>query len=332
MAIVTAIGATSWGTTLGIILARQGHDVRLLARTDDEATRLQSHRENARFVPGFAFPGSMHATADRSAAFDSANLTIFAVPSQTVRANARMVADFVPADAIVVSAVKGLELTSARRMSEVLAAEMPDVSEDSICVLSGPNLASEVVRGLLASTVIASRNINAALEAQTIVNSSVFRVYTNQDVVGVELSGALKNVVALGAGICDGLQLGDNAKSGFITRGLAEITRLGVAAGANPSTFAGLAGIGDLIATCSSALSRNHHVGAELATGKTLEDIRGGMENVAEGVDTTRAALELARQLRVEMPIAQATYNIMFEGISASQAVQDLMGRDPRSE
>ena len=164
------------------------------------------------------------------------------------------------------------------------------------------------------------------------MNSSVFRAYTNDDVVGVELCGALKNIIALGAGICDGMKLGDNAKSGFMTRGLAEVARLGVAAGANPTTFSGLAGMGDLIATCSSALSRNHHVGERLAEGESLDDIRRGMQNVAEGVDTTRAALDLARQLDVEMPIAQAIHDILFGGMSVSQAVRDLMGRDPRPE
>ena len=332
MANVTVVGATSWGTTLGIITAREGHDVRLLARTDGEAGRLESDRENVRFVPGFAFPDSLNPVADLYAAFDSTDLVILAVPSQTLRANVRRVARVVSRDAIVVSAAKGLELSTGQRMSQIVEDELASSSSDRICVLSGPNLASEVVRGLPASTVIASTNSAAAVEAQRIVNSSVFRVYTNEDVVGVELSGALKNVIALGAGICDGLRLGDNAKSGFITRGLAEITRLGVAAGAVPSTFAGLAGMGDLIATCSSTLSRNHYVGAELAAGRSLGDIRQEMENVAEGVDTTRAALDLARRLNVEMPIAQELYHILFGSVSVSQAVQDLMGRAPRHE
>ena len=331
MAIVTTVGATSWGTTLGIILAREGHDVRLLARTDAEADRLEFARENARFVPGVTFPESMHALADPAEACDSTDLTIFAVPSQTLRANVRRIASEVPAGTIVVSAVKGLELTSGKRMSQVLEEEIPNVRH-GICVLSGPNLAREVVSAMPASTVVASSDAHAASEAQRIINSSVFRVYTNDDVVGVELCGALKNVVALGAGISDGMGFGDNTKATMITRGLAEITRLGVAAGANPTTFSGLAGMGDLVATCTSTLSRNHFVGAEIAAGKSLETIRGEMENVAEGVDTTRAALDLAASLGVEMPIAQATYNIVFGGVSVSQAIQDLMGRQPRSE
>ena len=333
MATVTVVGTTSWGTTLGIILAREGHAVRLMARTDDEARLLNSERENSRFVPGFPFPDSVRSTADPDDAFSSTDLTILAVPSQTMRANVRRLAERIPPDSILVSAAKGLELGTVRRMSQVIEEELaPGWVEGVFVPCQAPTLASEVVRGLPTPSVIASRNPVAAIAAQHIMNSSVFRAYTNDDVVGVELGGALKNIIALGAGMCDGMRLGDNAKSGFITRGLAEVTRLGVAAGANPSTFAGLAGIGDLIATCSSSLSRNHQVGDRLAAGESLDDIRRGMQNVAEGVDTTRAALDLARQLDVEMPIAQAIHAILFEGMSVSQAVQELMGRDPRPE
>ena len=331
MSIVTIVGATSWGTTLGIILARQGHDVRLLARTEQEARALESRRENTRFVPGFPFPDSMRARAD-ARAFHSADIVIFAVPSHTLRDNIRKVESHVPRDCIVVSAVKGLELNTGKRMSLVLEDELPPGAARRVCALSGPNLASEIARGRPAPTVVASLNPDAALEAQAIINSSVFRVYTNTDIVGVEFCGALKNIIALGAGVCDGLQLGDNAKSGFMTRGLAEIARLGVAAGANPATFAGLAGMGDLVATCSSALSRNHYVGERLAAGESLEQIRAGMQNVAEGVYTTPAALQLARLLDVEMPIAQITQRILSGQISAPAAVQTLMDRDPTSE
>ncbi len=331
MSVVTVVGATSWGTTLGIILARQGHDARLLARTEAEAFALESRRENARFVPGFAFPDSMHARADADA-FSAADVVILAVPSHTLRDNVRKVAAHIPPDCIVVSAVKGLELNTGRRMSQILEEELPRGAERGICAMSGPNLASEIARGMPAPTVIASASHEAALETQAIMNSSVFRVYTNEDIIGVEFCGALKNIIALGAGICDGLELGDNAKSGFMTRGLAEIARLGIAAGASPATFAGLAGMGDLVATCSSTLSRNHYVGEQLAVGKPLAEIRASMQNVAEGVYTTSAALGLARRLGVEMPIAQVTHDILSGRISASDAVQHLMGRDPTSE
>ena len=331
MSVVVVVGATSWGTTLGIILARQGHDVRLLARTEDEALALETRRENARFVPGFPFPDSMRARADAEA-FSRADLVIFAVPSHTFRDNIRKVASDIPPGCIVVSAVKGLELNTGRRMSQILEEELLAGADRDVCALSGPNLASEIVRGMPAPTVIASPNQDAALRAQAIINSSVFRVYTNADIVGVEFCGALKNIIALGAGICDGLELGDNAKSGFMTRGLAEIARLGIAAGANPATFAGLAGMGDLVATCSSVLSRNHYVGEQLAAGRSLADIRSGMQNVAEGVYTTSAALKLAHRLDVEMPITQVTQDVLSGAISAGEAVHHLMGRDPTSE
>ena len=331
MSVVTVVGATSWGTTLGIILARQGHDVRLLARTEDEALTLESRRENSRFVPGFLFPDSMRVRADADS-FSDAEVAILAVPSHTLRDNIGEVAAHIPPECIVVSAVKGLELNTGKRMSEILSEEISHGSGRGVCALSGPNLASEIVRGMPAPTVIASQDPGAALKAQAIINSSVFRVYTNNDIIGVEFCGALKNIIALGAGICDGLELGDNAKSGFMTRGLAEIARLGVAAGASPATFAGLAGMGDLVATCSSTLSRNHYVGEQLATGKPLEEIRRSMQNVAEGVNTTTAALGLARRLGVEMPISQITHDILSGSISAPDAVAHLMGRDPTSE
>ena len=223
-------------------------------------------------------------------------------------------------------------MSTGKRMSEILREEFPPSLHRGICALSGPNLAREIIRDKPSSTVVASSDPDAARRVQALFNSPLFRVYTNDDVTGVEYGGALKNIIALGAGICDGLQYGDNAKASFMTRGLAEITRLGVAAGANPMTFAGLAGMGDLIATCSSTLSRNHYVGEQLARGKTLQDVRRTMTNVAEGIDTTAAAVALAARLGVEMPIAEATYNILFGGMALDQAIAELMGRAPSSE
>ena len=217
-------------------------------------------------------------------------------------------------------------------MSQVLEEELGESLRHGVCALSGPNLAREIVAEMPSSTVIASSDTEAATKAQAIINSAVFRVYTNEDIVGVGFCGALKNIIALGAGIVDGLGLGDNSKAAFMTRGLAEITRLGVAAGASPTTFAGLAGMGDLIATCSSALSRNHFVGEQLAKGRNLTEIRAAMQNVAEGVDTTPAAVELADRLGVEMPIARMTRKILFDGLSVRDAIAELMGRDPTSE
>ena len=332
MAEVGVVGTTSWGTTLAIILARRGLEVRLWARTGDEAALLKSQNENSRFVPGSEFPPTLQITASTDEALHEAKIVIVAVPSRTLRENMRAIGNFLDGDTVVVSAVKGLELGTGKRMSQVIEEELPPSLHVGICALSGPNLAAEIVNGRPSSTVVASGNAAAANRAQAVMNSSVFRVYTNDDIVGVEYAGALKNIIALGAGICDGLRYGDNAKAAFITRGLAEITRLGVAMGASPLTFAGLAGIGDLIATCSSTLSRNHHVGEQLAKGKSLREIGKNMKNVAEGIDTTAAAVTLAEELGVEMPIARATYDVLFNDVALHQAISNLMGRAPRPE
>jgi glycerol-3-phosphate dehydrogenase (NAD(P)+) len=271
-------------------------------------------------------------TASPGEAFGDADVAIVAVPSRSIRDNVRAVRDDLNESAVVVSATKGLELESGKRMSQVLSEELPPSLRPGVCALSGPNLANEIARQKPSSTVVASPNLDAARTAQSHINTPLFRVYTNDDIVGVEFGGALKNIIALGAGICDGLGYGDNAKAAFMTRGLAEISRLGVAAGANPLTFAGLAGIGDLVATCSSGLSRNHTVGEQLAGGRSLEEVRASMDNVAEGVDTTAAAVSLAESLEVEMPIAQATYDVLFNGVPLDQAISELLGRAPRSE
>ncbi len=331
MAQVGVVGTTTWGTTLAIIAARAGVGVALWARTETEAQTIRRDGENRRLLPGVELPPGVAVTASPAEALSEAELVIFAVPSRTMRVNARAVKSAISASTVVVSAAKGLEIDSGKRMSEVLAEELPHAREN-LCALSGPNLAAEIVAGKLSSTVVASASQEAADRVQALLTSPRFRVYTNSDIVGVELGGALKNIVALGAGVCDGIDIGDNAKATFITRGIAEIARLGVAAGADLMTFAGLAGIGDLIATCSSALSRNHHVGEELARGKSLEEIMSSMTQVAEGVDTTRAALRLAASLGVEMPITQVTHDVLFEGLEIRQAIADLMGREPVPE
>ena len=332
MATVGIVGTTSWGTTLGIILARKGIDVALWARTEAEASRIRQDGQNVRFVPGIDFPPSLSVTASVNEALGGAELVIIAVPSSTIRDNVVKVRNSLPASAVIVSATKGLEVGTGKRVSQVLAEELPASNGRGVCALSGPNLAKEIVQGKPSSTVVASSDAAAAQKAQDIINSPRFRVYTNDDIVGVELGGALKNIIALGAGICDGLCYGDNAKAAFMTRGLAEIARLGVAAGANPMTLAGLAGMGDLIATCSSSLSRNHYVGAQLAAGKQLAEIRESMVNVAEGVDTTAAAITLADQLGVEMPITRATYDVLYEDVPLDEAIANLLGRAPRPE
>ena len=326
------IGTTSWGTTLGIALCRKGIDTMLWARTEGEAERLNREGENAVHLPGFRFPPGLRATASLDDALLKANLVILAVPSQTMRHNVRLIRDHLNGSMLIMSVAKGLEIDSAKRMSQVISEELDPSFHPNICVLSGPNLAREIASGLPATAVVAAHDASVAAKAQEMMASPLFRVYVNNDVVGVELGGVLKNIIALAAGMVDGLGLGDNTKAGLITRGLAEITRLGVAAGANPLTFAGLAGLGDLVATCSSPLSRNRYVGQELARGRPLEEITDSMTGIAEGVTTTVAALKLARELKVEMPIAEEAYRVLYEGLDVRQAVTELMERKLKHE
>ena len=329
---VAVIGATTWGTALGIILARNDIPVDLVVRNEQESDLLGSQRENARFLPGVAFPDAMSVTASISDSVPPAQMLVLAVPSPTLRQNLEAVRDSITPGAVLLNAAKGLEWPDGKRMSRVMEESLPPNLHNGICTLSGPNFAREIVDGKIASTVVAGRDAAMTEHAQAVLMSPSFRVYTSDDVTGVELGGALKNIIALGAGIADGLNIGDNGKAAFITRGLAEITRLGIAAGAHPLTFAGLAGLGDLIATCASRLSRNRYVGEQLAQGRSWPEIRDSMNNVAEGVNTTRSALAMAAELNVELPITQATHRVLFEGLSPRDAIVELMERPPRSE
>lgn len=329
---VTVIGTTSWGTTLAMLMARRSLDVRLWARTEEEAAALKTANENPRFLPGIPFPPSLHATASLEEAFDNTDLVLFAVPSWTLRENARRVAQALPSTAIVISAVKGLERQTGKRMSQLLQEELPRSFYSRICALSGPNLSREIAEGKPAITVVACDVEEHALLAQETIMGPTFRVYTAQDIIGVELGGALKNVIALGAGVCEGLGYGTNAKAAFINRGLVEITRLGVAAGADPLTFAGLTCLGDLVATSFSPLSRNRSVGEQLARGDSLKEILSSTSNVVEGVQTTPAALALAQKHGVEMPITQATHKALFDGLDPREIGWTLMGRAPGTE
>ncbi|HZA24304.1 MAG TPA: NAD(P)H-dependent glycerol-3-phosphate dehydrogenase, partial [Dehalococcoidia bacterium] len=326
------VGTTTWGTTLGIFLARNCIPVTILARSPDEAKELNSCREHRRFLPSVSFPENLMVSDDVAEAVSGARLIIIAVPSHQFRQNVQWVKKHLPPQAWVLSATKGLELSTSMRMSQVLEEELPAHLHPGICVLSGPNLAKEIAQGKPSSTAIAGKDPATLAAVQEILMSPLFRVYTSDDVVGVELGGALKNIIALGAGFADGLEIGDNTKAAFITRGVAEITRLGLAAGAQPLTFAGLAGLGDIVATCASRLSRNRHVGEQLACGKTWPEIRQSMDNVAEGVNTTEAALHMAAGLDVEMPITQVTHRVLFEGLPPHRAIKELMERPPRSE
>ena len=329
---IAVVGTTTWGTTLAIIEAREGKDVWLWARSPAEAEELNRDRENRRLSPGFPFPSSLHVTSSLEEAFLLCRVAILAVPVETMRENLRRVAPFLSPPMAIACAAKGLEAATGLRMSQVMKEDLPRSLHPYLCVLSGPNLSGEIIRGLPTATVVAAEDEGVAVEAQKALMTPYLRIYTNTDVVGVELGGALKNIIALGAGMADGLGYGDNAKAAFITRGLAEITRLGVAAGANPLTFSGLAGLGDLVATCSSPLSRNRRVGQEVARGRPLDEVLASLGHVAEGVLTARAALRLASQRGVEMPITQQIYRVLFEGLDPRQAVAELMGRPAKAE
>ena len=329
---VAIVGPTTWGTTLGIVLARNGVPATILARTPAEAARLDAQRRNHRFLPDATFPDGLQVAGDAQEILPLSSLVIIAVPSHRLRENIRSIRDHLSPGATILSASKGLELPQGKRMCQVLDEELPVGFHDGICALSGPNLAQEIVDGKLSSAVVAGTDPDRTRRVQATLTSSSFRVYTSSDVVGVELGGALKNIIGIGAGIADGLGMGANGKAAFITRGLAEITRLGVAAGADTQTFAGLAGLGDLVATCTSQLSRNRYVGEQLALGRTWEQIQRSMNNVAEGVNTTTAALAMASRLNVEMPIAQVTYRVLFNGLSLMEAAAHLMERPARPE
>ncbi len=329
---ITILGSTTWGTTLAIINSIAGKDVSLLARTKNESEKLSKERENRRFIPGTVLPDTLKVSSDIKKVIPRTDLLLIAVPSQTLRQNIRTVSPYIPESTIIVSASKGLESSSGMRMTEIIKEEVPNLSSDNICALSGPNLSNEILAGKPSSSVIASTNTSTAKYAQSVLKCSHLRLYTNLDVTGVEICGALKNITAIAAGICDGLNLGDNAKASIITRGLAEMARFGRSVGAKPSTFSGLAGMGDLIATCSSGLSRNNKVGRMLAENISLEEIKESMDNVAEGIETTKAVVYVSNKLDIDLPIANAVYNILFNKMSVKHAGAALMGRTLTSE
>lgn len=329
---IAIIGTTIWGITLGVVLAHKGLQVRLWARTEREATELRNVRPNPALLSGIIFPPQLSITSSLSEALADVKAIILAVPSQTMRHNIRLVASYLKRSMLVLSAAKGLEVGSSKRMSQVINEEINPQFRSNVCVVSGPNLSLEILRGLPAVTVVAAEGEDVARKAQKLLATPNLCVYTNTDVIGVELGGALKNIIALGAGMADGLGYGDNAKAAFMTRGLTEMTALGVALGANPLTFSGLAGLGDLIATCSSPLSRNHYVGVELTKGRSLQEITKPMTGVAEGVSTTVAAWNLAQQLGLEMPITGKIYQVLYEGVDPRQAAVELMGAEAKHE
>ncbi len=327
---VAVVGSGAWGTTLAIGIARR-EPVTLLSHSAETARRIASERRNEPRLPGVTIPDGVAVTADPAALAAATDLVIFAVPSAHVRSMASLVGPFVPASADVLSVAKGLEPGTLLRMSEVIAGAA-GIDGARIAALSGPNLAREIARGLPASAVVAAGDAALAVRIQERLSSRAFRLYVNADILGVELCGALKNIVAIAAGAADGLGFGDNGKAGLITRGLAEMMRLGIAAGANPLTFAGLAGLGDVVATCGSTLSRNHRLGVELAAGRSWAEIEATLPGVAEGAYTVDAAIALADRLDVEMPIAREVHNALFEGKSVQRCLIDLLARESKDE
>lgn len=316
------LGAGNWGTTLAIMLSEKA-EVNLWTIEGIE------DRENKKYLPGYQIPNQVTISSDLKRVLEGVKLLIFALPSQALRDVAK--AGAFESKAILLSMTKGIENQSLKRMSEILAEET-EVPEKQICVLSGPTIAREIVQGLPASCVCACKDIKSAETVQQLFSSPVFRVYTSTDVIGVELGGALKNVIVIAAGICDGIGLGANAKGALLSRGLREISRLGECLGADPKTFAGLSGIGDLITTSFSKHSRNRKVGEQIGKGRKLQETLNDMAEVAEGVPTTRAAFELSQKHKVSMPITHEIYRVLFEGKPPQQAITDLMIREPKPE
>lgn len=331
MASVGVIGSGAWGTTLALLLANKGTETILWDHRPERAFEIQQQRENPLFLPGFRFPNTLYVTSNLKEAVEGKDALLLVTPSQRMRENVRLLVPYISKETILVSASKGIEISSLKRMTEVICEELPN-ADKRIAALSGPNISREVAEGKPTATVVAAHNQEVAIYARTLLTTSSYRVYTADDVVGVELGGALKNIIAIGAGMNDGMNMGENAKAAFITRGLAELARLGLAAGAHPMTFAGLAGIGDLIVTCASPLSRNHQLGRRLAAGQKLEHILSSTHSVVEGIYTTKAALKLAERYNVEMPITNQLSLVLFEGLDPYNAVSELMMRDPKHE
>jgi len=325
------IGAGSWGTTAAALAARSTPTV-LWSRRDEVAASINERHNNPDYLPGFTLPDLLRATADLSEAVDGASAVVMAVPSHGFRQVFAKAAPGIDSATPVVSLTKGIEQDTLATMTKIVAEVASGHDRARIGVLTGPNLATEIASGQPTATVMAFGDESAALSLQSVFMGPTFRVYTNDDVTGCELGGALKNVMAIAAGMSDGLGFGDNTRATLITRALAELTRLGIALGGKPATFAGLAGMGDLIATCISTSSRNHRVGFALAQGRSLDEIVTEMRMVAEGVKTTRAVLDLAARTGIEMPIATHVGRVLYQGMDPRDAVLSLMTRDPKAE
>ena len=326
---VAVIGGGAMGTAMAVLFAKAVGEVRLWVRRPDRAGSIASLRENRDHLPGIALDDSIRPTSDVGEALDGADLAVVAIPSAFLRATVGPMAGSFRPGLPILSVVKGIEIGTGMVPTAILAEVL---GTRGLAILTGPSHAEEIAAGLPASVVVAANDPDLAIEAQRALNSETFRVYTNPDLIGAELAGALKNVLGVAAGICEGLGFGDNAKAALLTRGLVEITRLGVRLGADPSTFAGLAGLGDVITTCYSKFGRNRDLGIKIGQGSTLETVRAGSKGVAEGAYTARSVSELAARLEVSMPITDEVCRILYDGKPPRLAFEDLMLRPPRDE
>lgn len=329
---VSVLGSGSFGTALASVLADKGEDVLLWARNPEIVESVNQAHENSRYLPGLALPEKLKATTDLEESLAGTELIVMAIPSQALAGVLRQISALLPAGVPLVSAAKGIEKGTLRLVSEIFEEELPGKFHRQLTYLSGPSFAKEIVRRIPTVVSIAARDDEVGHHVQHCFFHKYFRTYRTQDVVGVEVGGALKNVIAIAAGVSDGLELGHNTRAAIITRGLAEITRLGVAKGADPMTFLGLAGMGDLVLTCTGDLSRNRTVGKKLGEGMKLQDIIQEMNQVAEGVDTTASAFELSRKLGMETAIIDGVYAMLYQNMEPASVARELMSRGLKKE
>jgi glycerol-3-phosphate dehydrogenase (NAD(P)+) len=329
---IGVIGAGAWGTALSLLLADKGHDVTLWMYEKDLAEETVRTRENRVYLPGFPLPSSITVTSSLETAVRDRQFLLSVVPSHTVRTVTRQYVSLISPGAVIISASKGIELDTLKPLSEVFKDILPEDLHSSLCFLSGPSFAKEVARKMPTAIALASWDPEIAKKAQAVLSNAYFRVYTNPDVIGVELAGAIKNVIAIAAGVLEGMGFGYNTMAALLTRGLAEMARLGVAMGGNPATFSGLAGMGDLVLTCTGGLSRNRTLGTRLGKGEKLDAIMQSSKTVAEGVKTAKAARELAQKYEIDMPIVDEVYRLLYEGKDPKQALKDLMSRELKEE
>jgi glycerol-3-phosphate dehydrogenase (NAD(P)+) len=329
---IAVVGAGSWGTTLANLLADKGYDIDLWVYETEVKEQIETYRENRVFLPEITLSPRLRPSNDLAAVIADKDLILLVVPSHLLRKVGKQMAGSLPEGVILVSAVKGIENGTHLTMSGVIREELPQVSVDHLAILSGPSFAREVARKVPTAVTVASKSLSTAQFVQTVFSCPYFRVYTHEDVIGVELGGAAKNVIAIAAGIIDGLGLGLDTRAALITRGLAEMRRLGVSLGADPRTFSGLSGVGDLILTCTGNLSRNYTVGKKIGGGMTLQAILSEMKMVAEGVKTAKSIYDLSREINVEMPICEEIYRILYEEITPAEALIRLMSRSLKDE